>query len=210
MIFVVIHQFDEQGRAHASMRDRKSLESEAMRSILLSFTAVFAASVACHQDDTNTADHKKPTPTPPTLTSIRRVQPPLDVSRPPADAVKTSSGLAYKTLVKSEAGAQPKPEDTVLARYTAWRRNGETFFTTTVRNQPIAIKLTRAAPAFSEVLPLLHRGETAMVWAPPSRAFAEGIAYEIELTDIVPAVASTTPRAHSEGTKAAIPSEDPH
>jgi peptidylprolyl isomerase len=161
----------------------------------LLFSASVVGSVACHRDDAKEAHAEKPPV--PVLTHIQQVPPPLDLAKPPADAIRTASGLAYKTLVKSEAGSQPRLEDTVMVRYTAWLRNGETFFTTNVRGQPIAIKLSHAAPAFSEALPLLHKGETAMVWAPPSRGLPDGVVYQVEIADIAPPpkVASGAPAA---------------
>jgi FKBP-type peptidyl-prolyl cis-trans isomerase len=78
----------------------------------------------------------------------------------------------------------------VLIHYTGWRqRTGETFFSTTVRGQPIAIDLAHAASGFAEALPLLRKGEQAMVWVPASPGTAEPVAYEIEVIDVI---ASTT------------------
>jgi len=109
--------------------------------------------------------------------------------KPPADAIRMASGISYKKLISNDTGAQPRPEDTALVHYTAWRSSGETFFTSTARSQPIAVKLSHSTSAFSEVLPLIRKGEKVRVWAPPSRALHDGVVYEIEMNDIVrPAV----------------------
>jgi len=159
--------------------------------VLLSF--LIAASPACHGDDDDAARGadadaeaaRQPKP------AILQVAPPIDLKAPPADATKTASGLVYKKRFAT-AGAQPRGDDTVLVRYTGWRQGtGATFFTTTARDQPIAIDLGHAAAGFREALPLLHKGEKLMLWLPPSPGMPEPVAYEIELIDIVakPAVA---------------------
>ena len=151
-------------------------------------------SVACHDDDEPPSKASAPVANP-APRGVEQVTPPLDLQKPPVDATKTASGLIYKRLVASPAGAQPRPDDTVRVRYTGWRRgSGATFFTTRSRDQPITLDVSRAAPAFAEALPLLHTGETAMLWVPPSQGTPEAIVYEVELVDIAarPAVATTT------------------
>jgi peptidylprolyl isomerase len=150
-----------------------------------------ALTSACHSAE----DSDSPAPSsarPP----IDQIPPPLDIKAPPADATKTASGLVYKKLAANEAGAQPQRGDTALIHYTGWRQNtGDTFFTTKGRGQPIAFDLAHAAPGFREALPLLHKGEKAMLWMPPGQGTAETLVYEVEVVDIVspPVVASRTP-----------------
>ncbi len=130
-------------------------------------------------------------------TQGEQVKPPLELMNPPMDAVKTSSGLIYKKL--SGAGDSPKPlrNDTVLVTYTGWRQTtGETFFTNKGKGQPQALALANLAPGFTEALLLMHKGESAMLWIPPSIGYkgspppgssAETLAYEVELNDIIAA-----------------------
>ena len=132
-----------------------------------------------------------------TVRGITQVSPPVDIVTPPADAAKTTSGLVYKRLITNAAGAQPRPSDTVLIRYTGWRRTGETFFTTRGRDQPIAVDIAHSTPAFGEVLPLLHEGETAMLWVPPSPGMPSPLVYELEVVHVVspPVVANRTAKS---------------
>ena len=141
--------------------------------------------IACQDDDPPAS-----APTTAVRTVVPRrvpqIAPPLDLKLPPGDAMKTDSGLVYKRLVANTAGAQPKGDDTVMVRYTGWRqRTGETFFTIGGGSQPIAIDLAHAAAGFREALPLLHKGEKAVLWMPPEAGTAEPIAYEVELVDIL-------------------------
>ena len=146
-------------------------------------------------DRTGSATSSRPIPL-----LIKQIAPPVDLKEPPADATKTASGLAYKKLSTRESNAAARGSDTVLVHYTGWRqRSGETFFTTKGRGQPITIDIAHAAPGFAEMLPLLHKGEKAVVWVPPTQSAPEPLVYEIEVVDIVapPAVAKRTPKQAS-------------
>jgi FKBP-type peptidyl-prolyl cis-trans isomerase len=128
-----------------------------------------------------------------------QVTPPLDVKTPPADATKTASGLIYKKLIANEAGELPKRNDTVLINYTGWRQStGETFFTSRAGGKPLPLNLTTAAPGFVEAMQLLHKGEKAMLWMPPTIGYKtppaqgtpETLVYEVEVAGITPAPAT--------------------
>ncbi|HMG23429.1 MAG TPA: FKBP-type peptidyl-prolyl cis-trans isomerase, partial [Kofleriaceae bacterium] len=143
-----------------------------------------AAMAGCHDDDDDARAAERAAPTP-TRPAIPQVAPPLDLHKPPADATVLASGVVYKKRFAT-SGDQPKGNETVLVRYTGWRqRTGDTFFTTTGRDQPIAIDVAHAAAGFREALPLLHKGEKVMLWLPPGPGTPEPVAYEVELVDIV-------------------------
>src|ERR1041385_3745385 len=95
---------------------------------------------------------------------VQQVAPPLDVKKPPADAVKTPSGLVYRTIKPNPSGQLPKRNDTVMIRYTGWRQDtGETFFSSTESDAPMPINLSTSAKGFTEGLQLVHKGEKAML-----------------------------------------------
>jgi hypothetical protein len=149
---------------------------------LLSTTAW---TVGCRGYDDDARNAASAVPPSPPRTAIPQVTPPLDLSKPPADATKLASGAILKRRLAT-SGDQPRSDETVLVRYTGWRqRTGDTFFTTTGRDQPIAIDLGHAAAGFREALPLLRKGEKVMLWLPPGPGTLEPIAYEVELVDIV-------------------------
>ena len=124
-----------------------------------------------------------------------QIPPPIPVATPPADATKTASGLIYKQITPNPAGAQPKRNDGVLINYTGWKQSGETFFTNKGKGKPMKINLAQAAPGFTEALQLMHKGETAMLWMPPSIGYKmppptpETLVYLLELVDLIPAPA---------------------
>src|SRR5262249_14179186 len=83
--------------------------------------------------------------------------------------------------------------------YTGWRQStGETFFTNQGRGQPMPLKLSQAAPGFTEAMQLLHTGEKAVLWmppdigykTPPSEGKPETLVYEVELVEVQPAPAT--------------------
>jgi FKBP-type peptidyl-prolyl cis-trans isomerase len=128
----------------------------------------------------------------------KQVPPPLDLKTPPADAIKTPSGLIYKKLVTNDTGDKPHRNDVVLVNFTAWRQaTGETFYTRGEGSPPMPLNLAQAAPGFTEALPLLRKGEKAVLWlpasigykAPPTSGTPETLVYELEVVDITPAPA---------------------
>jgi hypothetical protein len=160
-----------------------------MRTLAMCFwlsSCVFA-SAACHDDEdpsSNTDEAYRPSTI--AAAHVEQIKPPLDLRRPPADAEKTSSGLVYKTLVANGAGVQPKRNATVLIQYTGWnQRTGTTFFSTRGRGQPISIDLSHAVPGVADALPLLHKGEKAVLWMPTSPVSGDPLVYEVELVDVV-------------------------
>jgi len=124
-----------------------------------------------------------------------QVTPPLDLKTPPADAVKTPSGLIYKKLVTNDTGTPAHRNDTVLINYSGWRQStGETFFTNKGRGQPMPLNLATTAAGFTEAMQLMKKGEKAMLWVPPSIGYkgqpsanAETLVYEVEVVEIQPA-----------------------
>src|ERR1044071_4530020 len=151
-----------------------------------------AGSVGCHGED-EAADKPRPAARAEPR-RVPQVQPPIDVKAPPSDAAKTVSGLAYKRLVEKGNGLQAHADESVLIRYTGWRQgSGETFFTTGTDGQAITINPMYAAPAFRDVIPLLHKGEQIMVWVPAGGGMPEPAVYAVELVDVVP----KAPRSYS-------------
>jgi len=127
-----------------------------------------------------------------------QVAPPIDIKTPPADAVKTPSGLTYKKLTVNDSGAAPGRNDTVLINYTGWRQStGETFFSNKAQGRPMPLNLATTAPGFTEAMQLLKKGEKAMLWVPPEIGYKgppqgapETLVYEVEVVDIQAAPAT--------------------
>ncbi|HLL23737.1 MAG TPA: FKBP-type peptidyl-prolyl cis-trans isomerase, partial [Kofleriaceae bacterium] len=131
------------------------------------------------------------------LPRVEQVKPKLEISKPPATATKTSSGLVYQKLVTKADAPAPQRNDTVLINYTGWRQStGETFFTNKGHNQPMPLNLASTAIGFTEAMQLVRKGETVMLWIPPEIGYKgppqgkpETLVYEVEVVDIVAAPA---------------------
>ncbi|MEZ4366544.1 MAG: FKBP-type peptidyl-prolyl cis-trans isomerase [Kofleriaceae bacterium] len=126
--------------------------------------------------------------------NVEQIPAPADVGAAPADAIRTSSGLAYKLLHVVPGAPKPGRNDTVNIMYTGWTPAGDTFYTTRTRGKPMAMPLGSAAPGFAEALGLLGTGDKALLWIPAAigyraRPQADAIdrVYEVELVSIDPA-----------------------
>jgi hypothetical protein len=151
--------------------------------LMISF--LVGAAAAC-QGDSDDRDGEEPAQASPLSRLVPQVKPPIDIKAPPEDAARTASGLAVKKLTTREGGAQARRGDTVMVHYTGWRqRTGETFFTTKGIGQPLSLDIEHSAPAFSEALQLLHKGEKAVLWVPATESAPEPLVYEIEVTEVV-------------------------
>jgi len=95
---------------------------------------------------------------------------PPDVAAPPADAVKTSSGLATK-VIKKGTGDKPAREDLVTINYSGWTTDGKMFDSSVTRGKPSTFRVAGVIPGFSEGLQLMSIGETRRMWIPEALAY---------------------------------------
>ncbi len=116
---------------------------------------------------------------------------PPDVAAIPADAQKTSSGLAYKVLEPGKGDGRPAKGDLVVVHYTGWTTDGKMFDSSATRGKPSTFVVERVIPGFSEGIQLMVVGETRRLWIPESLAYkgAEGrpkgmLVFDIQLVDI--------------------------
>src|SRR4028119_2140284 len=58
---------------------------------------------------------------------VERPKTPSDVAAPPADALKTPSGIAYKVLRPGTGIVHPRRRDRVVVDYTGWTPDGMLF-----------------------------------------------------------------------------------
>jgi FKBP-type peptidyl-prolyl cis-trans isomerase len=96
---------------------------------------------------------------------------PSDVAAPPADAVTTKSGLAYKILQPGSGTVHPKRSSTVLVNYTGWTTDGHMFDSSIVRGEPAEFSLNAVVAGWTEGLQLMTEGEKARFWIPGNLAY---------------------------------------
>jgi peptidylprolyl isomerase len=118
---------------------------------------------------------------------------PPDVSAPPADALKTKSGLAYKVLQTGKGTTHPTAESTVTVHYSGWTTDGKMFDSSVVRGQPSSFPLNRVITGWTEGVQLMVEGEKTRFWIPEELAYKgrEGrpkgmLVFDVELISIQP------------------------
>jgi peptidylprolyl isomerase len=118
---------------------------------------------------------------------------PPDVAAPPADAQKTTSGLASKVLQKGTGDKRPTTQEIVTVHYTGWTTDGKVFDSSVAKGKPATFTVGTLIKGFSEGLQLMTVGEKRRVWIPQELAYrgqpgrpAGMLVFDIELLDIQP------------------------
>ncbi len=101
----------------------------------------------------------------------RPVPAPPDVAAPPADAVKTASGLATKVITPGTGAKKPAATDQVTVHYTGWTTNGVMFDSSYARGRASTFVLNRVIPGWSETVQLMVVGEKRRAWIPEELAY---------------------------------------
>jgi peptidylprolyl isomerase len=125
--------------------------------------------------------------------TLKMLPPPPDVAAPPADAVKTSSGLASKVLTPGKGKTHPAATDRVLVHYTGWTTDGKMFDSSVQRGQPIAFPLNGVIKGWTEGVQLMVVGEKRRFWIPGNLAYDNSprpgapkgmLVFDVELLEI--------------------------
>ena len=98
-------------------------------------------------------------------------QPPPDVKAPPADAKKTSSGLAYKVITAGTGSRHPTARSEVTVHYTGWTTDGKMFDSSVLRGSPATFPLNGVIPGWTEGVQLMVEGEKTRFWIPEALAY---------------------------------------
>lgn len=127
------------------------------------------------------AEEGKPIPAPP------------DVAAPPADAERTSSGLASKVLRPGTGTEKPQVQDKVRVHYTGWTTDGKMFDSSIPRGTPAEFPLRGVIRGWTEGLQLMAVGEKRRFWIPEELAYKGNpmgpqgtLVFDVELLDIIP------------------------
>jgi peptidylprolyl isomerase len=125
--------------------------------------------------------------------TIKMLPPPPDVAAPPADAVKTSSGLASKVLTPGKGKVHPTASSRVLVHYTGWTTDGKMFDSSVQRGEPIAFPLNGVIKGWTEGVQLMVVGEKRRFWIPGALAYDNSarpgapkgmLVFDVELLEI--------------------------
>jgi peptidylprolyl isomerase len=99
------------------------------------------------------------------------IPPPPDVAAPPADATKTSSGLATKVITPGSGKDRPTKDDLVTIHYTGWKTDGTMFDSSVSAGKPAIFPVGRVIAGFSEGIQLMVQGEKRRLWIPEPLAY---------------------------------------
>ena len=115
---------------------------------------------------------------------------PPDVASVPADAAKTSSGLASRMIMPGSGTGKVAPTDVVTVHYTAWTPDGKMFDSSKTRGNPSMFPLNRSLVGWRECVQLMTVGETRRCWLPENLAYQGQagrprgmVVFDIELLD---------------------------
>jgi peptidylprolyl isomerase len=124
-------------------------------------------------------------------TTLKVIPPPPDVAAPPADAVKSPTGLASKVIAPGTGKDHPSKDDLVTVDYTGWTTDGKMFDSSIGRGKPSTFGVSRVIAGFSEGLQQMVVGEKRRLWIPEALAYkgAEGkpkgmLVFDVALLDI--------------------------
>jgi FKBP-type peptidyl-prolyl cis-trans isomerase len=99
---------------------------------------------------------------------------PADVKAVPANATKTSSGLAYRVLEKGKGPAKhPGPTDRVTVNYSGWTTDGKMFDSSVTRGQPASFGLNGVIKGWTEGVQLMSPGDKFRFWIPGDLAYGD-------------------------------------
>jgi peptidylprolyl isomerase len=93
------------------------------------------------------------------------------VKAPPANAAKTSSGLASKVIKPGSGKGHPNREDLVTVNYTGWTTDGKMFDSSIGDGKPVTFPLDKVISGWTEGLQLMVGGETRRFWIPEALAY---------------------------------------
>lgn len=116
---------------------------------------------------------------------------PADVAAPPAEAVKSPSGLVSKIVTPGTGTENPRETDFVTVHYTGWTSEGRLFDSSHARGTPNMFALNRVMAGWRECVVLMTIGETRRCWVPQDLAFngqagrpTGTVVFDIELLDM--------------------------
>ena len=118
--------------------------------------------------------------------------PPKDLKKPPKDAQRTKSGLAYKMLKPATDKIRPKEGAVVQVQYTGWTTDGVCFDTTRIEDEPTMFNVNDVIEGWTEGLQLMQKGQEMRFWIPKKLAYkgkrgrpAGMLVFDVELLEVV-------------------------
>jgi peptidylprolyl isomerase len=96
---------------------------------------------------------------------------PSDVAAPPADAQRSSSGLAWRVLNPGRGTRHASDTGAVLVHYAGWTTDGARFDSSIPKGVPSFFRLDQVIAGWREGIPMMVEGETRRFWIPKKLAY---------------------------------------
>jgi peptidylprolyl isomerase len=96
---------------------------------------------------------------------------PAEVAAAPADAMRTTTGLAYKVLRPGTGVRNPAAWNRVTVHYTGWTTDGKMFDSSVARGKVATLSLGEVIPGWTEGMQLMVEGERTRFWIPQELAY---------------------------------------
>ena len=110
---------------------------------------------------------------------------------PPAEALRSPSGLVWRIVTPGTGTETPQETDVVTVHYTGWTSEGRLFDSSHARSMPSMFGLNRVMAGWRECVLMMTVGETRRCWVPQGLAFngqagrpAGTVVFDIELLDV--------------------------
>jgi FKBP-type peptidyl-prolyl cis-trans isomerase len=124
---------------------------------------------------------------------LKAAETPANLSAPPADAFRTSSGLAIQVLQPGGGAKHPGPGSSVTLSYSGWNADGKLFESTATSGRSAVFLLGTTLAGWREGLQYMVVGEKARLWVPAALAYGDhpvdklvpagDLVYDIQLID---------------------------
>ena len=101
----------------------------------------------------------------------QRLAPPDNLRLPPANAIRTASGLRYVILQRGKDGPSPTPESAIEIDYIGWDFQGRMFDSSLPRGAPSRFPLRGLIQGWQEGVLLMRPGDTFRFWIPGNLAY---------------------------------------
>jgi peptidylprolyl isomerase len=98
---------------------------------------------------------------------------PEDVAAPPAEAKRTTSGLAYRFIKRGKGKDRPKADSNVEVHYSGWTPDGKLFDSSVRRGQPASFPLSGVIKGWTEGVQLMVVGDKVRFWIPAALAYGD-------------------------------------
>lgn len=115
----------------------------------------------------------------------------VPIGSPPANALRTASGLYFVVLREGTGHEHPRRDSTVTVHYEGWTTDGKSFDSSYTRGRPASFPLDRVIDGWSEAVPLMLEGEKTRFWIPAELAYGSSpgrpqgmLVFDIELISI--------------------------